>query len=157
MARKTKKGYNSQTNAQKVKKKGNIFQSGLELQMSELLKDANIEHSYEGQKFVIDDGFKYSNTSYERFLNGKGDFKDRGKKIFKDSIYTPDFTNPVRDELEWVIETKGRAMPDFSRTWRLFKKRLFNTGQDVLLFVPRSKKDCECVIEILKSRGYGQD
>ena len=53
--RKTKRGYNSQTNAQKVKKKGNIFQSGLELDMSERLKEANIPHSYEGQKFVIDD------------------------------------------------------------------------------------------------------
>jgi len=154
--RKTKRGYNSQTNAQKVKKKGNIFQSGLELDMSERLKEANIPHSYEGQKFVIDDGFKYTGESHERFLNGKGDFKDRGKKTYKDSIYTPDFTNPVGDELEWVIETKGRAMPDFSRTWRLFKKFIKKLPREVILFVPRNKKDCDKVVEILKARGYGQ-
>jgi len=156
MARKTKKGYNSQTNAKKVKKRGNIFQSGLELEMSELLKGAFIAHSYEGQKFIIDDGFKYTGESHERFLNGKGDFKDRGKKTYKDSIYTPDFTNPADQELEWVIETKGRAMPDFSRTWRLFKKYIKGLDREVLLFVPRNKKDCIKVIEILKSKGYGQ-
>ena len=156
MARKTKRGYNSQTNAKKIKKRGNIFKSGLELEMSELLKEASIPHSYEGQKFTIDDGFKYTGESHERFLNGKGDFKDRGKKTYKDSIYTPDFTNPAVDELEWVIETKGRAMPDFSRTWRLFKKYIKGLDKKIALFVPRNKKDCEKVIEILKSKGYGQ-
>lgn len=156
MARKTKRGYNSQTNAKKVKKRGNIFQSGLELEMSELLKGAFIAHSYEGQKFIIDDGFKYTGESHERFLNGKGDFKDRGKKTYKDSIYTPDFTNPADQELEWVIETKGRAMPDFSRTWRLFKKYIKSLDREITLFVPRNKKDCIKVIEILKSKGYGQ-
>lgn len=139
MARKTKRGYNSQTNARRVKKKGNIFRSGLELQMSELLKAASIPHSYEGQKFIIDEGFRYSGESYERFMNGKGDFKDRGKKTYKDSVYTPDFTNPADEELRWVIETKGRAMPDFSRTWRLFKKYIKGLDKGVTLFVPRNK------------------
>jgi len=156
-ARKTKRGYNSQTTAKKVKSRGNIFKSGLELEMYNRLKEANIKFSYEGQKFIIDEGFKYTGESHERFLNGKGDFKDRGKKTFKDSIYTPDFTNPAEEALEWVIETKGRAMPDFSRTLRLFKKQLMRSGSKVLMFVPRDKKDCDKVIEILKSRGYGQE
>ena len=155
--RKTKRGYNSQTNAKSVKKKGNIFKSGLELDMFDALKDADISFSYESQKFVIDKGFKYTGESYEKFMNGKGDFKDRGKKTFQDSVYTPDFTNPVGETLEWVIETKGRAMPDFPRTWRLFKKMITAMGTGVLLFVPRNKKDCKQVIEILKSKGYGQE
>lgn len=153
---KTKRGYNKQTNAKVVKSKGNIFKSGLESEMNDELLAAGIKFSYEAQKFVIDGGFKYNGESYEKFMNGKGDFKDRGKKTFQDSVYTPDFTNPVTDELEWVIETKGRAMPDFSRTWRLFKKVIMKSGTDILLFVPRNKKDCKQVIEILKSKGYGQ-
>ena len=155
--RKTKRGYNSQTNAKAIKSKGNIFKSGLELDMNDALLAAGIKFSYEGQKFVIDEGFKYNGESYEKFMNGKGDFEDRGKKTFKDSVYTPDFTNPTSETLEWVIETKGRAMPDFSRTWRLFKKKLIKLDHGVLLFVPRNKKDCKQVIEILKSKGYGQE
>lgn len=157
MATKTKRGYNKQTNAKTVRSRGNIFKSGLEFDMNELLKRANIPFLYEGQKFSIDEGFKYTGESYEKFMNGKGDFKDRGKKTYKDSIYTPDFTNPEIGNLKWVIETKGRAMPDFSRTWRLFKKLMVKSGEDVLLFVPRNKKDCVEVIRILKEKGYGQE
>ena len=156
MPKKTKRGYNTQTNAAKIKSRGNIFKSGLELTMFELLQENNIPFSYEQRKFVIDEGFIYSGESYEKFMNGKGDFKDRGDKKFRDSIYTPDFTNPYSENLKWVIETKGRAMPDFSRTWRLFKKVLTNTEQEVILFVPRNKKDCLKVIEILITKGYGQ-
>lgn len=158
--RKTKRGYNAQTNAKVVKKRGNIFKSGLELTMFELLKDAGISFSYEKHKYSIDKGFKYTGESYEKFMNGKGDFKDRGKKIYKDSVYTPDFTNKLADSgegLQWVIETKGRAMPDFSRTWRLFKKYIAGIPQEVILFVPRNKKDCIKVVEILKERGYGRE
>lgn len=152
--KKTKRGYNKQTNAVPVKSGRNIFKSGLELEMNELLRSSNIPFSYEGQRFVIDEGFKYTGESYEKFVNGKGDFKDRGDKKFQDSVYTPDFTNPVSEPLKWVIETKGRAMPDFSRTWRLFKKGLIKLEQDVVLFVPRTKRDCKTVIEILKQKGF---
>lgn len=124
--------------------------------MHDLLEQAKIPFSYEGQKFTILEGFKYEGESYEKFMNGKGDFKDRGKKTFRDSVYTPDFTNPVDEDLKWVIETKGRAMPDFSRTWRLFKKMILDSGNEVTLFVPRNKKDCVKVIEILIEKGYGQ-
>ena len=154
--KKTKRGYNSQTNAKVTKKRGNIFKSGLELTMYELLKEAKIPFNYEAQKFSIDSGFEYTGESYEKFMNGKGDFKDRGKKTYRDSIYTPDFTNPKDEDLKWVIETKGRAMPDFPRTWRLFKKYIKERHSEVVLFVPRNKKDCIKVIEILKEKGYGQ-
>jgi hypothetical protein len=155
--KKTKRGYNRQTNAKAVKSSGNIFKSGLELEMNDELVAAGIKFSYEGQKFTIDEGFKYTGISFEKFMNGKGDFKDRGKKTFRDAIYTPDFTNPVAEDLQWVIETKGRVMPDFSRTWRLFKKQMSSLEQEVLLFVPRNKKDCKKVIEILIQEGYGQE
>lgn len=157
MATKTKRGYNKQTNAKAITKGGNKFKSGLELQMHDLLIAAGIPFSYEGQKFTISEGFKYDGESFEKFMNGKGVFQDRGKKTFRNSVYTPDFTNPVGEALKWVIETKGRAMPDFSRTWRLFKKSILDSGNEVTLFVPRNKKDCVKVIELLKQKGYGQE
>ncbi len=156
MAVKTKRGYNSQTNAKSRVHRGVKLRSGTEKTMYQLLEAAKIPFSYEAIKFPIIKGFKYKGESYERQLNGKGDFKDRGKKTFRDSVYTPDFTSPVDEPLKFVIEVKGRAMPDYSRTWRLFKKYLLRNYGEVILFVPRTKKDCEEVIRILKLKGYGQ-
>lgn len=155
MAVKTKRGYNSQTNAKPSTYKGVSLRSGIEKIMYQLLEAAKIPFSYEGIKFPIIKGFKYDGESFEKLLNGKGDFKDRGKRVFKDSVYTPDFTSPIGKPLEFVIEVKGRSMPDYSRTWKLFKKHLQATYGEVLLFVPRTKADCIKVIEILKSKGYG--
>lgn len=129
---------------------GQTLKSNLELTMYKLLKEHKIPFEYEGQKFVIIEGFHSHTTSYERFLNGKGDFKDRGDKNIPDMIYTPDFTPPRTKPLSWVIETKGRAMPDFSRTWKLFKKILFEEEMDTVLFMPRRKADCVEVIKLIK-------
>ncbi len=54
------------------------LKSGLELYMYKALKAADIKFAYEAQKFVIIEGFEYTGVSYEKFLNGKGEFKDRG-------------------------------------------------------------------------------
>jgi len=120
--------------------------------MYKALKKAKIDFAYEGQKFVVIEGFTYDGVSYERFLNGKGDFKDRGKKTFSDMVYTPDFTPPVGEPLRWVIETKGRSMPDFSRTWKLFKKLIQDDsyGYATVLFMPRKQADCDEVIKLIK-------
>lgn len=156
MATKTKRGYNSQTNAKPRVHKGVKLRSGTEKTMYQLLEKAKIPFAYEERKFPIIGGFKYEGESFEKQLNGKGDFKDRGTKTFRDSIYTPDFTSPSNEELKFVIEVKGRSMPDYSRTWRLFKKHILKNYGEVILFVPRTKVDCERVVEILKEKGYGQ-
>ena len=140
-----------QTNAKKHYYNEIQFQSGLEVYMYKSLKKAKIPFEYEGQKFVIIEGFKHEGVSYERFLNGKGDFKDRGGKEFKDMNYTPDFTPPKGQPLKWVIETKGRSMPDFSRTWKLFKKLITDNEQDTVLYMPRKQVDCDEVIKLIKS------
>lgn len=156
MPRKTKRGYNSQTNAKLTTYKGNKLKSGLEKTMYQLLEENKIPFSYECRKFTIIKGKFFDRDSYEKQLNGKGDFINRGHKKVVDATYRPDFTNPEREELEWVIETKGRAMPDFSRTLKLFKNLLVTEYEDVVLFVPRTKKDCQEVIKILIEKGYGK-
>ena len=139
--------YKKQTNAKVVKYKGIILKSNLELYMYKRLEENKIPFDYEGQKFVIIEGFKHTGVSYERCMSGKGEFKDRGSKPLPAMFYTPDFTPPVGEPLTWVIETKGRAMPDFSRTWKLFKKLV---SENTVLFVPRKQADCDEVIRILK-------
>lgn len=147
--RKTRKRVVRQTNAERVKYDGVEFRSKLELYMYKSLKKNKIPFSYEGKSFVIIEGFKYEGKSYERFLNGKGEFKDRGKKTFRDMVYTPDFTPPEGEPLKWVIEIKGRSMPDFSRTWKLFKKWIVKNKEDTVLFVPRRQSDCDEVIKLI--------
>lgn len=145
-----KRRVKKQTNAKKYFYEGIEFQSGLEVYMYKSLKKEKIPFEYEGQKFVIIKGFEYKGISYERFLNGKGDFKDRGAKKFSDMVYTPDFTPPADKPLKWVIETKGRSMPDFSRTWKLFKKLLTDNEEETVLFMPRKQADCDEVIKLIK-------
>lgn len=154
--KKTKRGYNKQTNAKVVTYKGNKLRSGLEKTMFELLEKNNIPFSYEKRKFTIIEGEYFDKDSYEKQMNGKGDFINRGHKKVVNATYTPDFTNPYKEDLKWVIETKGRAMPDFSRTLKLFKNKMVQEEIDMTLFVPRTKKDCEKVIQELLKLNYGK-
>lgn len=150
-ARNRRSSGNTQTNARKVVYKGMEFRSMLERDCYRLMERSKIPFAYEEQKFEIESAFQSPNTSYERFLNGKGDFKDRGGKKYSRGVYTPDFTPPVGKELKWIIEVKGRAFPDFSRTWRLFKKMLLKNDLDTVCFVPRNIEDCKQAIKIIKT------
>lgn len=139
-----------QTNARKVTYKGIIFRSMLEREMYRLMEKSKIPFAYEEQKFELDPSFVSPNDSYERFMNGKGDFKNRGGKKYQMATYRPDFTPPVGEPLKWVIEVKGRAFPDFGRTWRLFKKFLLEEELETVCFVPRNIEDCKEVIKMIK-------
>lgn len=150
MAKRKKRKGNKQTNANPKVYKGIKFRSELEVYMYKLLKSSGIPFAYEGQKFVIIEGFHSPNVSHERFLNGKGEYKDRGNKKYANMVYTPDFTPPTDKPLDWVIEVKGRAMPDFSRTWKLFKKLIARDNLDTVLFMPRTQKECVKTIELIK-------
>jgi hypothetical protein len=124
--------------------------------MYKLLEKSDIPFAYEAQKFTIIEGFTSPNVSYERFLNGKGDYKDRGSgKKYSNMKYTPDFTPPVGEPLEWVIEVKGRSMPDFSRTWKLFKKLLVKEKLDTVLYMPRTQGECKETLTLIEEM-YGK-
>lgn len=147
----SRKNLRAQTNANPKVYKGIKFRSELEVYMFKLLEKSEIPFAYEGQKFVIIEGFVSPNKSFERFFNGKGDYKDRGSgKKYNDMVYTPDFTPPINKPLDWVIEVKGRAMPDFPRTWKLFKKLLSVKNPDTVLFMPRTQAECRKTLELIK-------
>ena len=151
----SRKRANPQTNANPKVYKGIKFRSELEVYMYKLLEKTDIPFAYEAQKFVIIEGFTSPNISYERFLNGKGEFKDRGSgKKYANMVYTPDFTPPKGEPLDWVIEVKGRSMPDFSRTWKLFKKTLLKHNKDTVLFMPRTQGECRETLNLIQEM-YG--
>jgi len=133
--------------AKKVIYDGIQFASGLEKYMYKALKEAKIDAKYEGAIFTVMEGFEFSMDSYERQSNGKGDLVNRGNKKILPIKYTPDF---VHDD--FIIECKGRANESFPLRWKLFKKYVAENLDNVILFKPQNKKECDKVINIIKKK-----
>ena len=132
--------------AKKVVCDGIQFASGLERYMYLALKKAKIKSVYEGQTYVLQDGFEFTNDCYEKQSNGKGEYKNRGNKKILNVKYTPDF---VADT--FIIECKGRANESFPMRWKMFKKHVKENLPHVTLYKPQNQKDCdETILLILK-------
>ena len=131
-------------NAKKTKHDGIQFASGLEKYMYIALKKAKIKAKYEGETYIVQEGFEFKTTSYERQSNGKGEFKDRGNKKILPIKYTPDFVSP-----SFIIECKGRANESFPLRWKMFKKYVKANLPRVTLYKPQNQKECDTVIELI--------
>ena len=131
--------------SKKVTFDGITFASGLERYMYQVLKKAKIKATYEGQTFVLQEGFMFNNESFERQSNGKGDMVNRGCKKILSIKYTPDFVNN-----NFIIECKGRANESFPMRWKMFKKHVKENLPSVTLYKPQNQKECEQVIELIK-------
>ena len=130
--------------AKKVTYDGITFASGLERYMYQALVKAKIKSRYEGETFVLLDGFYFENEVYERQSNGKGELVNRGCKRILPIKYTPDFIGT-----DFIIETKGRANESFPMRWKLFKRLVMNQFPNVTLYKPQNQKECDKVIEII--------
>ena len=130
--------------AKKVSFDGINFASGLEKYMYLALKRAKIKADYEGETYVVQDGFEFKNKSYERQGNGKGDFINRGEKKILPIKYTPDFVSS-----SFIIECKGRANESFPLRWKMFKKYVKAHMPHVIIYKPQNQKECDRVIELI--------
>jgi len=110
--------------------------------MYKCLKDAKIKAEYEGEEFILIEGFYFDTDCYERTTTKE--FANRGRKRILPIKYTPDFVGDG-----FIIECKGRANEAFPLRWKLFKKRIGINRPNTLIFKPQNKKDCDAVIEIL--------
>lgn len=133
--------------SKKIEYDGIKFASGLEKYMYCALKKAGIKAKYEGETFVLINGFHFENKVYERQSNSKGLFKNRGCKRILPIKYTPDFIGE-----NFIIETKGRPNESFPIRWKLFKKLVTEQFPSYILFKPQNQKECDRVIEILKNK-----
>lgn len=131
--------------AKKISYDGIKFASGLERYMYMALKKAKIKAKYEGETFVLVNGFHFENEVYERQANSKGEFTNRGGKRILPIKYTPDFIGD-----NFIIETKGRPNESFPIRWKLFKKLVTEQFPGYRLFKPQNQKECDRVIQILK-------
>ena len=139
---KRKKG---RVRSKKVTFDGIQFASGLEKYMYIALKKAKIKAKYEGQTYIIQEGFEFNNKSYERQANGKGEMVNRGSKKILPIKYTPDFVSD-----SFIIECKGRANESFPIRWKMFKKYVNDNLKHVTLYKPQNQKECDKVIELIK-------
>jgi hypothetical protein len=130
--------------AKRVSFDGINFASGLEKYMYLALKRAKIKADYEGETYVVQDGFEFNNKSYERQGNGKGDFRNRGEKKILPIKYTPDFVSS-----SFIIECKGRANESFPLRWKMFKKYVKAHMPHVIIYKPQNQKECDRVIELI--------
>ena len=133
--------------AKKVVVDGIQFASGLERYMYLALKKAKLKARYEGETYVIQEGFEFNQSCYEKQSNGKGEYKDRGNKKILPVKYTPDFIGK-----DFIIECKGRANESFPMRWKMFKKYVKENLPRVTLYKPQNQKECDKVIEIIKSK-----
>ncbi len=113
------------------------------------LKKAKIKSLYEGETFELQEAFDFPFESYERCGNGKGEYKNRGKKKILNIKYTPDFIGEG-----FIIETKGRANESFPLRWKMFKKLLTENKKEPLKIYRLSTFSilCRCAI-LLSLRG----
>ena len=133
--------------SKKISYDGHNFASGLEKYMYMALKKSKIKAKYEGETFVLLNGFHFENEVYERQANSKGEFINRGEKRILPIKYTPDFIGE-----DFIIETKGRPNESFPIRWKLFKKLVTEQFPGYTLFKPQNHKECDRVIEILKNK-----
>ena len=130
--------------AKKVSFDGIDFASGLEKYMYMALKKAKIRSKYEGETFVLLNGFHFENESYERQSNGKGDYANRGNKRILPIKYTPDFIGE-----DFIIETKGRANESFPMRWKLFKKLVSEQFPNITLYKPQNQTECDRTVQLI--------
>jgi len=133
--------------AKKVTFDGIKFASGLEKYMYIALKKAKIKAKYEGQTYIVQEGFTFKNESYERQSNGKGDLVNRGCKKILPIKYTPDFVSR-----SFIIECKGRANESFPLRWKMFKKYVNDNLKHVTLYKPQNQKECDKVVELILNK-----
>jgi hypothetical protein len=132
--------------SKKIEYDGIKFASGLEKYMYCALKKAGIKAKYEGETFVLINGFHFENKVYERQSNSKGLFKNRGCKRILPIKYTPDFIGE-----NFIIETKGRPNESFPIRWKLFKHLMTKQFPNYTLYKPQNQKECDQVIELIKA------
>ena len=144
MVRKYKRKKRGPVRAKKVTFDGIKFASGLEKYMYMALKKAKIKAKYEGQTYIVQEGFEFKNKSYERQSNGKGKMVDRGSKKVLPIKYTPDFVSD-----SFIIECKGRANETFPLRWKMFKKYVKEHLKHVTLYKPQNQKECDLVVNLI--------
>lgn len=132
-------------NAKKHTYDGIDFRSSLEVYCYKQLKKEGFDFEYEGGKIELIPSFVFQGMWIESNKNG---VFCEAKQDSLPKRYTPDFSSKNND---WIIETKGWQQAD---NWTVKRKliRYFLKDKNIKFFVPRTQKDVDQVILILKGK-----
>ena len=142
MRKRKKKG---PVQSKKISYNGISFASGLERYTYIALKKNKLYEGYESETFQIIESFNFSNISYEKQANGKGEYINRGSKKILGIKYTPDFIGK-----DYIIECKGRPNESFPLRWKLFKLWLTKNNIGKILYKPQNQKEVDRTIALIK-------
>ena len=131
--------------AKKISYDGINFASGLERYTYIALKKEKLFEGYENEVFQLVEGFDFTNQSYEKQANGKGEYINRGQKKILGIKYTPDFVGK-----DYIIECKGRANESFPLRWKLFKLWLTRNNIGKTLYKPQNQKEVDRTVMLIK-------
>lgn len=131
--------------AKKISYDGINFASGLERYTYIALKKEKLFEGYENEVFQLVEGFDFTNQSYEKQANGKGEYINRGQKKILGIKYTPDFVGE-----DYIIECKGRANESFPLRWKLFKLWLTKNNIGKTLYKPQNQKEVDRTVMLIK-------
>jgi len=131
--------------AKKITYDGINFASGLERYTYMALKNDKLFEGYENEVFQLVESFDFTNVSYEKQANGKGEYTNRGQKKILGIKYTPDFVGK-----DYIIECKGRANESFPLRWKLFKLWLTKNKIGKILYKPQNQKEVDQTMILIK-------
>jgi len=131
--------------AKKITFDGINFASGLERYTYMALKKDKLFEGYENEVFQLVESFDFTNVSYEKQANGKGEYTNRGQKKILGIKYTPDFVGK-----DYIIECKGRANESFPLRWKLFKLWLTKNKIGKILYKPQNQKEVDQTMILIK-------
>jgi len=124
------------------------FQSNLEVYCYKALKIAGINFKYEPTTYVLIEGFKSDNVSYEADKRIGNLLRPKSQNL-QSIKYTPDFVGK-----DWIIETKGAQTDVFNMRFKLFKRYLNQKKLDYTLYMPKNHLQIDQTIKlILKQDG----
>jgi len=150
MQKQQSKGNKKVRNATAKVYKGIKFRSKLELFTYIKLEEAGIKALYEEKKYTLMEGFYFESISVEPSTRAatRGQFMSNAYKV-RNITYTPDFVDPND---KWIIEVKGFANDTFPLKWKLFKKHLQDSGNDIpILYLPKNQGHVLKVIDMIKA------
>ena len=137
------------TKAKKHNADGITFASGLELYCYRALKKAKIPNQYEGKTFELVEKFKFDGLIMDKGkAKGKTVYKEKTGKV-RNISYTPDFINLDKG---FIIETKGLRTAEFKMRFKLFLKYLYDTKQNLDVYVPSNQKEVDSTISLILDR-----
>lgn len=105
------------------------------------MEEEGIPFAYEPKSVTLVPSFSFENISFEK----------RGKKFklantnIRAITYKPDFVGEG-----WVMETKGFRRPAFDIRWKLYKRVLAESGEEILLLMPSNQEETNICARIIK-------